>query len=309
MNARRSFNLLLYASLAFLAVYLYRNDLLRWPTVVRPWWFGSSFAVLCVAFVVHAETWRIPLKVFGWPVRFADSTASTGLSIFAKYIPGKLWTILGRSEYIAALYGYPRTQLATLSLNRQFISLWVGLLLGTIGMYAVGGTTRWGHLVLVLFLALSMILYVDAINRLVERMASRVLGRPIDLPKLSAGQTLRVLPVFAANWLLWCAGFHMLAQGMVEDFLPWHTGLSFALAGSLGILAIIAPGGIGVRESIFVGYFLLVGIEAGVATSIAVTSRLWFLAGEAFIFGIGWIMRRRPARPRGDDPPGPTSAR
>lgn len=52
----------------------------------------------------------------------------------------------------------------------------------------------------------------------------------------------------------------------------------------LGLLAIIIPGGFGVREGIMVFYLVLLGIPLEIAGGIAVLARLWFIIGEIFIF-------------------------
>jgi len=58
-------------------------------------------------------------------------------------------------------------------------------------------------------------------------------------------------------------------------------------------MAFIAPGGLGVREGVMVGYLTLAGLPIAEAVTIAGASRLWFLVGEAFIFTVGWLADRR----------------
>jgi uncharacterized membrane protein YbhN (UPF0104 family) len=75
--------------------------------------------------------------------------------------------------------------------------------------------------------------------------------------------------------------------------VPWGVGFGFPLAGTLGIMTLISPGGLGTREAVLVGYLNLAGIPVVDATTIAVASRLWFLGGEIFIFILGWISHKR----------------
>jgi uncharacterized membrane protein YbhN (UPF0104 family) len=82
----------------------------------------------------------------------------------------------------------------------------------------------------------------------------------------------------------------------VEEPLPFPIAFAFGLAGSIGIMAVFAPGGLGVREGILTGFLTLAGVDLPVATTIAVTSRLWFLAGELFIFLLAVVLRPRNAR-------------
>ncbi|MGH9382995.1 MAG: hypothetical protein ACRD2N_01695 [Vicinamibacterales bacterium] len=78
--------------------------------------------------------------------------------------------------------------------------------------------------------------------------------------------------------------------------LPWCVGLRFPLVTALGVMAFVAPGGVGVREGAIVGYLILVNVPVAEATTIALASRLWFLTGESFIFVSGWIADRTLTR-------------
>ncbi len=60
---------------------------------------------------------------------------------------------------------------------------------------------------------------------------------------------------------------------------------------SFGVLAIILPGGLGVREGIIVAYLTLAGLDVETATTISFMNRLWFISGEVFIFLLSSILR------------------
>lgn len=59
---------------------------------------------------------------------------------------------------------------------------------------------------------------------------------------------------------------------------------AFPLSVCFGIIAIILPGGLGLREGIIIGYLVLAGLDTEQATTISFLNRLWFIAGELFIF-------------------------
>ncbi|MEZ5196557.1 MAG: hypothetical protein R2764_09195, partial [Bacteroidales bacterium] len=64
----------------------------------------------------------------------------------------------------------------------------------------------------------------------------------------------------------------------------FHVAFAFPLSVTIGLLAIIFPGGLGVREGILVGYMVLTGMPIQIATVITLYARLWFISGEIFIF-------------------------
>ena len=126
--------------------------------------------------------------------------------------------------------------------------------------------------------------------------SKRTLKKEISIPKLSLQSTVAVLPWFILTWLLWSIGFFLLVASLVPDKISPAVGLGFPLAGTLGIMAIIAPGGLGVREGVMVGYLNLAGLSLPEATTISITARLWFLIGEIFIFIVGIILDRHLKR-------------
>ena len=98
-----------------------------------------------------------------------------------------------------------------------------------------------------------------------------------------------MLPWTAINWLLWCAGFYFLILSLTDTPVSPDAGLSFALATNIGILAIVSPGGLGVREAVLIAYLNFIGLSMAEATTISVASRLWFLIGEGALFAAGLI--------------------
>ncbi|MEX0686385.1 MAG: lysylphosphatidylglycerol synthase domain-containing protein [Balneolales bacterium] len=103
---------------------------------------------------------------------------------------------------------------------------------------------------------------------------------------------LKLLPWTVINWLFWSAGFYFLILSLTETQIPPTAGLSFALATNIGILAIISPGGLGVREAVLIAYLNFIGLSLAEATTISVASRLWFLIGEAMLFAAGLISHK-----------------
>ncbi|MEX0778950.1 MAG: hypothetical protein WD037_04400 [Balneolales bacterium] len=102
--------------------------------------------------------------------------------------------------------------------------------------------------------------------------------------------------------MLWSAGFYFLILSLTDTPVSPSAGLSYALATNIGIMAIFAPGGLGVREAIIVGYLTFTGVSFAEATTISLASRLWFLVGEAFLFVAGLISneyRKRSERKTG----------
>ncbi len=241
-------------------------------------------------FAADALSWKAILNTSNIRVNTRGCFASVGLTIFAKYIPGKVLVIVGRAAYISERMSYPLGRISMLSLNAQSISLWVGLTLGTTGLFIMGKLPVWKWFILFLWTSLTVIIFSKVVHVLFEKFIKFIYRKEILLPQLNVISIIKVMPWFLACWGCWGIGFYFLASSLQAQYVPLVAGLIYPLCGTLGILAIIAPGGIGVREGLITGCLVMTGLPVTEAAAISVASRLWFLTGEIFIFIYGWIL-------------------
>ena len=62
---------------------------------------------------------------------------------------------------------------------------------------------------------------------------------------------------------------------------------AFPLATIIGIIMIFVPGGLGAREGVLVVLLVSSNVPLQIATTISISSRLWFFFGEVFLFLVG----------------------
>jgi uncharacterized membrane protein YbhN (UPF0104 family) len=99
---------------------------------------------------------------------------------------------------------------------------------------------------------------------------------PLPLPSVTAGALAAL-----AGWVLYGVAFWMLAAGLAFDpmpSLPLSIGV-FASGYIVGLIAVFAPGGVVVREGVFV-MLLEPALGVGAATMLAVGSRVLLTATE-----------------------------
>jgi len=293
---KRWFNILIYISLIFLTYKLYQADYLKIPKVYNIGHLIISIILLCAGMIANTVCWSSVLRGYGYPVSYSKGLAAVGLAIFTKYIPGKILMILGRAEYITQNYAIPRKTTSTISLITQIISIWTGLTLGILGIVLLGGNSKFELTVLsiVCWLLFVILIFTPILSKLITYVI-KLFGKPnFKLPILQVKQTLKVIPYFILNWGLWCLSFYFLCLALTLDgSIKLVTGLAFALGGSVGIISIITPGGLGVREGVIGGFLITAGITTADATTMAVTSRLWFLSGEFFIFIFSLLISKK----------------
>lgn len=288
---------LVYVSLVFVGIVLYRFDYLHVPSIASYGVLAVTLPLQVAGFLCLVASWNVLLAKSGCPIRFGEGLAALGLSVLGNYVPGKVWLIVGRAGYVSNRRGYPLAKVSVLSLHAQLISLWAGLLLGAAGAFAIGGVRIWGPLILLLWLGLTLTIFSRGVHALVARLAGALLGRHLSIPLLSLRSTALAVLWALLAWLCWSLAFYLFLLSLGLAGVSPSDGLAFPLAASLGILAVIAPGGLGAREGVLVAYLVLAGHSAAEATTVAVAARLWFLMGELALFVLGWITDRRIGAP------------
>jgi len=282
-----------YVSVIFLILALIKADYLILPQFYSFTYLGLSIFCLFLGFVFDAFTWERSLNVYKKVnVSRNNSIISNGLSIFGKYIPGKFWLIVGRAGYISEKYQIPVKDTALISLNAQFISIWVGLFLGCISLFYIKLPEYLIILSFSIWVIITLVLFTPILYNFLDFFLKKFFKRKFSIPQLKFSEVIRILPMFIFTWLSWCLGFWFMINSISLEFIGIQSSLIFALGGTLGIMLIIAPGGIGFREGIFVTLFLLMGLSEKEAVTISVSSRLWFLIGEVFIFFLAYILKK-----------------
>ena len=280
-------------SLVFLVVALYKANYLNVPKIFSVFNLSVSFLFLFAGFCLNAVVWQKVLEKSNYHIGLDKCLAGFGLSIFGKYIPGKIWMVMGRAAYITEKSDLSLGALSAVSLNMQFIAVWVGLVFGLIGIALLDGWHLWGWLILCLWIFFSIIVFSNFAYVKFVHLLKVILRKEITIPKLTLKPTLSVMPWFVAYWMCWAIGFYMLVASLIGTDVPWSVGFAFPLAATLGIITFISPAGLGTREAIMVGFLTLAGIPLVEATTVAVASRLWFLGGDIFIFLFGWVVHRQ----------------
>jgi len=288
------FKVLLYLSLGFLLFGLYKADYLVIPSIYSYPFLILSLVLLFAGFISMCYNWKVVLvndKLAD--ISFKDAIVSNGLSVFTKYIPGKLLVIIARAMYVSKKYNSPVKDLSVASFKTQMISIWAGLLLGYIVAFKIDLGLRILLPGIVFLIFFSLILFSNRLKKLLQILALKFTKKEVDYPVLNLQAALVVLPGFILNWLIWSSAFYLLILSIVPYSEHFMVGLSFSLAGTLAIVALFSPGGLGIREGLLLFCLLSFGIDKQDAVTISVTSRLWFLIGEFFIFFTSLFFNRK----------------
>jgi len=256
---------------------------------VTPAWIAASALTVLATYIMQIESWRRILA--GWHQRlpFAGAARTWSLANLGRYVPGKVWSVAGL-VVLAQRAGVSPGPAAASAFVIQAVTLGSG-----VAVVAAAAP----HSAPPLRLAAAALVAVATIGALVWRPTAAWLGRlvnaapPLEPLALSAVFASTLLTV--VSWWTYGAAFWMLARGLVAGAALPLTGAvaAFTLGYILGLLALFAPGGVGVREVVLIG-LLAPFLGAGGAVAVSVASRVLLTVLEAAAAVLTFPLRHRP---------------
>jgi len=256
-----------------------RSQEIAWH--LDPAWIALSLGITWLAYAGLIEAWRRVVVSLGQRLRYPDAARITMVSNLGKYVPGKVWAIAG-AAYLAQQVGVAPAAAIAAAVVLQALALASGVLLvaglapalqGIPAGYLVGGAALGAAA-------------LGGIAVLCSGRALEVVQRwlPRSVPRLEPIAPGVMLAALVVNGLAWCAyglAFLALVRGVLPTTaLPWALATSvFTTSYLIGLLVAFAPGGLGVRESMFV---LLLGGPLGVkvAGALALATRVTLTIAE-----------------------------
>ena len=298
------------AALAFLVFSFLRLDFtsLPFPSGVLPWVVGMGLAVAYACTVgIQGLAWRATLAFLA-PVR--PPVAST-ISVYAranigKYLPGNVMHFVGRNYFGARLgLGHAEMAISTafeiiaLALTAIILAFAGALASGSLSLFLDSLVARRIQLILVsaaIALLVIVILAAFRISMKLRSLVTRITERLSNAVKDVRQKRYRggVLGFLASLFSLYTLNFIIYAFIVVlAAFNFLGTPITFARAISLstayiaswlvGFIIPGAPGGLGVREAVFL---ILTGpsLGHGEALALAAISRAICFAGDGLAF-------------------------
>jgi uncharacterized membrane protein YbhN (UPF0104 family) len=252
-----------------------------------------SFGLLTVWMVAQAWIWHLLTITVGVAISPPHAMAAWFYSQLGKYVPGKVFLYLGRLHFYVR-EGRPAGPV-TLAFGVEF----VGNLAAAIFTVLIAGLTldipgfdRYRWLLVAALVAFLVGLHPRLLTRVISLAARIVRRRPFPVT-LGYGQMLRYLGLYVVNWLLFGGALFVFIRSFYAldvGSILYLTG-AFSFAGMVGILAVFAPSGLGVREGIL-ALFLDQVMPTAVALVVAVASRIWLTIVELGCAGVVYLLIR-----------------
>ncbi|MGH3414153.1 MAG: hypothetical protein ACRDY3_01775 [Acidimicrobiales bacterium] len=272
-RAVAALRLVLYlCAVAVVAVMAYLASRDVHPSSLRPWPLLGAFALALVWWSCLALGWGFLVG----DTRRHGAVASWCRTQVARYLPGGIWAVAARATTVR---GRLRDKFTAVTVENVIVLL-TALAVG--GAWSAAHDVRWLPLV-----ALAAVPLVG--SRWLERR-TRVTGRAVR----------RTEATYAVGYVAYGV-LAVLVQAAVSGWPEPSQLLSVAgaacVAWAVGLVVVFAPGGLGVRELVYVG--MLAGVyPRGELLAAAVASRLVMILAELVVLAV----TARPGSPRPGQP-------
>ena len=238
---------------------------------------AAAAGIVLATYALLIGAWRAVL--LGWGERLGYPTAARiwCLSNLARYVPGRVWQIAG----MAAL-----SQKAGITPWAAAGSAIIVQLLAT-GALVTGLAApqsehpAWVAAAGLVALLAALTLTWDRMTSLVSRWLSAALGRPFELRPVGKGALLLAAAVTTLAWLAYGLALYLCTAALLgRAALDVWTAIGvFTGSYVLGLIAVLTPGGLGVREGALL-FWLTGPLGPAGALVVAIGSRLLMTATE-----------------------------
>jgi hypothetical protein len=259
-------------------------------------------------FVFRATTWRWLLVGMGERLPVAAAARIWSLSELARYVPGAIWQVLGRI-YMVKQYGVRGSVCTASQLLELALFLFANLLLALACLVWFGikqfhgPAEKWLYLAMAMVPVLLVVLHPKVLYGIINR-AMRAMKKPPVQRQLRFRELLGVLLWYVLGLMWQSVAIWLLVEEPLhlQPTKWWVVAGAYALAWCAGFLAVWAPGGIGVRELVFMAAMHVALPPAvkrefendpaaltGFLAFLSVLLRLWATSGEAAFAGVAYL--------------------
>ena len=319
--------LLRLAIIVAIFFWMFRPVFKRWNEVrprilaTNPLLFVLAAAMFSLfLFVFRATIWRRILIAFGYTLPVPAATRIWSFSELARYIPGVIWQVVGR-VHLSKPYGIPASVSSASQVLEICIFMLANILVALTCLFAAGlrripaDHRQWLYIAAAFIPVLLTLLHPKIFYALLNKLLTRFRKPPIE-PALRK-RKLAVVVLWNILGLLWQSlAIWILTYGALGlPIQKWYVlAGAYCLAWTMGFsVGFLMPGGIGVREAVFVAtlqftlpprwvhaHFPSQADLMALTVFLSVLLRLWTIAGELLMasvaYGMDWN-RKCPVPP------------
>jgi len=265
--------------------FLARNLYLNWNKIVQYDWninyyfLTYSFVLFVVGSILIALGWNLILRVLGGKLGYKRALKIFFITDLAKYVPGKVWTIVGK-VYLCKKEGVPIAKTSASVVIQPLIQVIAGILMFLVSLPF---WTKTHHLMNKLYLFFPLIplglvlLHPAIMTKLLNFGLARLKQKPIEL-NIKYRDILLILLLWCGLWALTGITYYFLIVSL-HSFPVSQLPVTIGIFSIAGVSQFLTPSGIGVLEGVLT---VLLGLyfPVPIAILIALLSRVWKTVAE-----------------------------
>jgi len=255
-----------------------------------------SFLLYFCYIITLASLWHYITKLNQCEISHYDAVIAYLYSIPGKYIPGKVFMLAARfPPYEKQKKPLRKITICFLLENACTLLGAAFLFLMSLFFFPNDLLEKYKYWTIVLIILFFICIHPKILNfflKILGKFAKKDMEIPVTYPEM-----LKTVLFFILNWLVAGAGFYLLVKSVYPvPASQWlYIGGIYGLSTIIGILALFAPSGLGVREGILTAGLCLIMPEE-YALTISLISRLWQTVAEIFLvtgaFLVNQVKRR-----------------
>ncbi len=240
---------------------------------------AAAAGIILATYALLIGAWRAVLLGWGERLRYPAAARIWCLSNLARYVPGRIWQIAGMAA-LAQKAGITPWAAAGSAIIVQLLAIATGALIT--GLFAPQAEhPAWVAAAGLVALLAALTLTWGRMTGLVSRWLSAALGRPFELRPVGKGALLLSAAVTTLAWLAYGLALYLCTAALLgRAALDIGTAIGvFTGSYVLGLIAVLTPGGLGVREGALL-FWLTGPLGPAGALVVAIGSRLLMTATE-----------------------------
>ena len=253
-----------------------------------------SILIFVFSYLIQVWAWYLITLKLRIAISFRETLESWFYSQLGKYLPGKVWLLLSRFYFYESKGKSKKAISVALYLETVSIIMAAGLMFlaaliffKEVRPFYTGRQSMWPIL---LFLSGFISLHPRVLQKILNWVLIRFKREPISL-SISYSNILWILLVCIISWTVGGLGFYFFVDSVfpvAPQYILFLTG-ALAISSILGLIAIFAPSGLGVREGVLI-YLLSFMMATPVAVIISILTRIWMTLIEIGLIGMIYLL-------------------
>ena len=272
------------------------NQVKDTPFTLRPFPFILSTLIFAFSYFIQIWAWYLITLKLEIALSPSETLKTWFYSQLGKYLPGKIWLFLGRFHFYESRGKSKKAISIALYLETVTIIMGAGLifLAALIFHREIRLFYSWRHpgWLVLLFLLGFIFLHPRVLQKILNWALVHFKREPVSL-SISYSDVLWILFVCIVSWAIGGIGFYLFVDAVypvAPQYILFLTG-ALAISSTLGLIAIFAPSGLGVREGALV-YLLSLMMPTPVAVIISILTRIWMTLIEIGLIGMVYLISR-----------------